>query len=153
VTKIRDTGRTSERRVAAILAVGELVQRARPGFRRAGLITASLAMDNLIASTGVAHRALANPSFMDNTPREVQQIRDHGVLTNTSARPQAPTAATRDIAAVAARLLCRPVADTCRNGSVLGPETRLAWAGSSVTSTESAARGECGCGGGRWLDR
>src|ERR1700759_1585278 len=33
---------------------------------RAGYITASLAMDDLLAGTGAAFRALAMPSFMDN---------------------------------------------------------------------------------------
>ena len=32
----------------------------------AGLVTASLAMDDLIAGSGVSYRALALPSFMDN---------------------------------------------------------------------------------------
>ena len=57
--------------------------RGTPVAGRAGLVTASLAMDDLIASTGVAYRALANPSFMDNALRQVPQIRDQGVFTNT----------------------------------------------------------------------
>jgi uncharacterized protein YbjT (DUF2867 family) len=79
-------------------------------------------MDDLIASTGVAYRALANPSFMDNLLREVDSIRDEGVFTGTAAADRkAPAAATRDIAAVAARLLL----DRSWTGSgsvpVLGP--------------------------------
>jgi uncharacterized protein YbjT (DUF2867 family) len=89
---------------------------------RAGLVTASLEMDDLIASTGVAYRALANPSFMDNLLREVDSIRDEGVFTGTEAADRkAPTAATRDIAVVATRLLL----DRSWTGSgsvpVLGP--------------------------------
>jgi hypothetical protein len=42
----------------------------------AGYVTASLAMDDLIAGTGVAYRALTMPSFMDNTLRQVEPIRD-----------------------------------------------------------------------------
>ena len=42
-------------------------------------------MDDLIASTGVAYRALANPSFMDNLLRQVRSIRDQGVFTDTVA--------------------------------------------------------------------
>jgi uncharacterized protein YbjT (DUF2867 family) len=89
---------------------------------RAGLVTASLEMDDLIASTGVAYRALANPSFMDNLLRQVNSIRDDGVFTGTEAADRkAPSAATRDIAAVAARLLL----DRSWTGSgsvpVLGP--------------------------------
>jgi uncharacterized protein YbjT (DUF2867 family) len=90
---------------------------------RAGLVTASLAMDDLIASTGVAYRALANPSFMDNLLREVRWTRDEGVFTDTvAADRKAPRAATRDIAAAAAGLLL----DRSRTGvarvPVLGPE-------------------------------
>jgi uncharacterized protein YbjT (DUF2867 family) len=73
---------------------------------RAGLVTASLAMDDLIASTGVAYRALANASFMDNLLREADSIRDEGVFTDTMAPDRkSPAVATRDIAAAAAGLL------------------------------------------------
>ncbi len=73
---------------------------------RAGHVTASLAMDDLIASTGVAHRALANPAFMDNLLRQVNSIRDQGLFTDTIAPDhRLPLAATRDIGAVGARLL------------------------------------------------
>ncbi len=90
---------------------------------RAGLVTASLAMNDLIARTGVAYRALANPSFMDNTLRQVQQIRDHGILTNTLAPDRkVPTVATRDIAAVAARLLLDRSWTGVGTVPVLGPE-------------------------------
>ena len=80
-------------------------------------------MDDLIASTGVAYRALANPSFMDNTLRQAQQIRDHGVFTNTLAPDRkVPTVATRDIAAVAARLLLDRSWTGVGTVPVLGPE-------------------------------
>ncbi|WP_067678350.1 NmrA family NAD(P)-binding protein [Nocardia miyunensis] len=73
---------------------------------RAGHVTASLAMDDLIAGSGVAYRALANPTFMDNLLRQVNSIRDQGVFTDTLAPDhRLPTAATRDIGAVGARLL------------------------------------------------
>jgi uncharacterized protein YbjT (DUF2867 family) len=72
----------------------------------AGLVTASLALDDLIASTGVAYRALANPSFMDNLLGDVDSIRDDGVFRATfTADRKFPSAATRDIAAAAAGLL------------------------------------------------
>jgi uncharacterized protein YbjT (DUF2867 family) len=88
--------------VVGVSALG----RGTPVAGRAGLVTASLAMDDLIASTGVAYRALANPSFMDNLLREVASIRDEGVFTDTSAPGRkAPAVATRDIAAAAAGLL------------------------------------------------
>ena len=89
---------------------------------QAGLVTASLGMDDFIASTGVAYRALANPSFMDNLLRDVDSIAG-GVFAGTAPADQkAPTAATRDIAAAAVGLL-RDRSWT-GNGSVavLGPE-------------------------------
>jgi uncharacterized protein YbjT (DUF2867 family) len=88
--------------VVGVSALG----RGTPVAGRAGLVTASLAMDDLIAGTGVAYRALANPSFMDNLLRQVDSIRDEGVFTDTSALGRkAPAVATRDIAAAAAGLL------------------------------------------------
>ena len=45
-------------------------------------ITASLAMDDLIASSGVAYRALANPSFFENLLEEADSIREKGVFTD-----------------------------------------------------------------------
>lgn len=90
---------------------------------RAGLVTASLAMDDLIGGTGVAYRALANPSFMDNLLRQVDSIRDLGVFTDSSEPDRkAPTAATRDIAAAAARLLRDRSWSGVDEVPVLGPQ-------------------------------
>src|SRR3984885_7008889 len=50
-------------RVVAVSALG----RGTPWADRAGYATGSLAMDDLIASTRVAYRALNHPSLMDNT--------------------------------------------------------------------------------------
>jgi uncharacterized protein YbjT (DUF2867 family) len=89
----------------------------------AGLVTASLAMDDLIAGTGVAYRALACPSFMDNLLRQVGRIREAGVFTDTiAADRKAPAAATRDIAAVAARLLLDRSWTGAGSVPVLGPQ-------------------------------
>ncbi|MCP2175603.1 Uncharacterized conserved protein YbjT, contains NAD(P)-binding and DUF2867 domains [Williamsia maris] len=89
---------------------------------RAGLVTASLAMDDVIGDSGVAYRALANPSFMDNVLRQVDSIRG-GVFTDTVAPDRAaPAAATRDIAAVAARLLLDRSWTGVDAVPVLGPE-------------------------------
>ncbi len=104
--------------VVGVSALG----RGTPVAGHAGLVTASLEMDDLIASTGVAYRALANPSFMDNLLREVDSIRDEGVFTGTEAPDRkAPTAATRDIAAVAARLLVDRSWTGSGSVAVLGP--------------------------------
>ncbi|MGW0686154.1 NAD(P)H-binding protein [Streptomyces sp. NPDC002754] len=90
---------------------------------RAGHVTASLAMDDLIAGSGVAYRALANPSFMDNLLRQVAPIRDTGVFTDIvdGDRP-APLAATRDIAAAGAALLLDRSWSGTGEVPVLGPE-------------------------------
>jgi uncharacterized protein YbjT (DUF2867 family) len=73
---------------------------------RAGVLSAALAMDDLIERTGTGYRALAMPFFMENLLRQAQAIRDQGLflLANAADRPL-PTIATRDIAAVAVPLL------------------------------------------------
>lgn len=88
----------------------------------AGLVTASLAMDDLIAASGVSYRALANPSFMDNTLRQVATIHDEGRYTDTvDPDRKAPAAATRDIAAAAVRLLADRNWTGTGSVAVLGP--------------------------------
>jgi uncharacterized protein YbjT (DUF2867 family) len=107
------------RRVVGISALG----RTSPLAGRAGLVTASLAMDDLIAASGVPYRALALPSFMDNVLRQVPAIRDQGRYYGPSDPDRKmPAVATRDIAAAATRLLL----DDSWTGSggvpVLGPQ-------------------------------
>jgi uncharacterized protein YbjT (DUF2867 family) len=105
--------------VVGISALG----RGTPVAGEAGLVTASLEMDDLIASSGVAYRAVANPSFMENLLEQVASIRDDGVFTHTSlADRRAPIAATRDIAAVSARLLLDRSWTGTDSVPVLGPE-------------------------------
>lgn len=90
---------------------------------QAGHVTASLAMDDLIASTGVAFRALTMPSFMDNLLRQVRVIKEQGMFFDTvSPDRKLPTVATRDIAAVAARLLLDDSWTGQQAVPVLGPE-------------------------------
>ncbi|MCM3886279.1 NAD(P)H-binding protein [Frankia sp. R82] len=107
------------RHVVTVSALG----RGTPVADRAGLVTASLAMDDLIATTGVALRALALPGFMDNWLRQVASIRDQGVIFSaTRADLRFPTVATRDIAARAAELL-RDRSWRGQDGvAVLGPQ-------------------------------
>jgi uncharacterized protein YbjT (DUF2867 family) len=89
-------------RVVGISALG----RGTPWADRAGYVTGSLAMDDLIAASGVAYRALTNPSFMDNTARQAGAIKDQGMFFSPIAGDRKlPTVATRDVAAAAARLL------------------------------------------------
>lgn len=89
----------------------------------AGLVSASLAMDDLIASTGVSFRALTMPSFMDNLLRQVDAIRNQGMFFSPiAADRKLPTCATYDIAAVAAGLLCDRSWSGQGEVAVLGPE-------------------------------
>jgi uncharacterized protein YbjT (DUF2867 family) len=92
-------------RVGHVVGVSAL-GRGTPVAGRAGLVSVSWAMDDLIAGTGVAYRALANPSFFENLLEEAGSIREKGVFTDVvDADRKAPLVAVADIAAVAARLL------------------------------------------------
>ena len=46
----------------------------------AGFVTGSLAMDDLIAASGVAYRALTNPYFMEDTARQAESIKIQGLF-------------------------------------------------------------------------
>ena len=104
-------------RVVGVSALGRGV------VANAGFVSASLAMDDLIAGSGVAYRALTMPSFMDNILRQVEPIRSRGLFFGPIARDlKAPTCATRDIAAVAAKLLLDRTWSGNGDAPVLGPE-------------------------------
>ncbi len=91
--------------------------------KNAGLVSASLAMDDLIASTGVNYRALAMPTFMDNILRQVGSIKNGGVFFSpVSGDLKLPTCATRDIAAVATHWLLDRSWSGYDHVPVLGPE-------------------------------
>jgi uncharacterized protein YbjT (DUF2867 family) len=113
---MRDQG---VKRVVDVSALG----RNTPYAGRAGHVTASLAMDDLIASTGLAFRALAMPSFMDNLLRQTRAIKEQGMYFDAiSPDRKLPTVATRDIAAVAARVLLDSTWAGQAEIPVLGPE-------------------------------
>jgi uncharacterized protein YbjT (DUF2867 family) len=104
--------------VVGVSALG----RGTPLADRAGLVTASLAMDDLIASAGVAYRALASPSFFENLLEEADSIRENGVFTDTvDGDRKAPLVAVADIAAVAAGLLLDRSWTGTGSVPVLGP--------------------------------
>jgi uncharacterized protein YbjT (DUF2867 family) len=106
-------------RVVAVSALG----RGTPWAARAGYVTGSLAMDDLIAASGVAYRALVNPSFMDNTARQAESIKNQGMFFSPIAGDRKmPAVATRDIAATAARLLLDPNWSGVGEVPLLGPE-------------------------------
>src|ERR1700730_9870396 len=109
--------RQGVRRVVGVSALGRGVA------RNAGLVSASLAMDDLIASTGVSYRALTMPSFMDNVLNQIESIKSRGIFFSPiSGDRKLPTCATRDIAAVAAKLLLDPSWSGQHSVPVLGPE-------------------------------
>ena len=92
--------RGSEVRVAGVTTLGH----GYPG--KAGMLSAALAMDELIEGAGVSYRALALPFFMENLLRQAQSIKQQGAfsMANTAGLPL-PAVATRDVAAAAAALL------------------------------------------------
>ena len=105
------------KRVVGVSALGRGVA------DNAGLVSASLAMDDLIASTGVSYRALTMPSFMDNILRQVEAIKTQGMFFSPiSGDRKLPSCATRDIAAVASALLLDPSWSGRESVPVLGPE-------------------------------
>jgi uncharacterized protein YbjT (DUF2867 family) len=107
------------KRVIGVSALG----RGTPWAAHAGFVTGSLAMDDLIASTGVAYRALTNPSFMDNILRQAEAIENQGMFFSPiSGDRKLPSVATRDIAAAASRLLLDESWSGVDEVPLLGPE-------------------------------
>ncbi|MEZ0110069.1 uncharacterized protein YbjT (DUF2867 family) [Catenulispora sp. EB89] len=105
--------------VVGVSALG----RGTPFADRAGLVSASLAMDDLIGESGVAYRALANPSFFENLLEEVDSIREKGVFLDcVDGDRRAPMVAVADIAAAAASLLLDRTWRGVGSVPVLGPE-------------------------------
>jgi uncharacterized protein YbjT (DUF2867 family) len=106
-------------RVVGISALG----RGTPVAEHAGLATASLAMDDLLASTSASYCAVTSPSFMDNLLRQVEAIRTQGAFfLPIDGDLEQPSAATRDIAAAAARLILDHSWSGDRELPVMGPE-------------------------------
>ena len=109
-----------------------MLGRGTPWAAQAGFVTGSLAMDDLIAASGVAYRALTNPYFMEDTARQAESIKNQGLFTSPIAGDRKrPTVATRDIAAAASRLLldaklgavlrrsrCSDAEDLCRTAAL-----------------------------------
>lgn len=109
----------SVKRVVSVSALG----RGTPYADRAGYVTASLAMDDLIASAGVGLRSLAAAGFMDNLLRQAATIKKrHAFQEVLPADRPLPLVATRDIAAVAARLLLDSGWSGREDVPLLGPE-------------------------------
>jgi len=80
-------------------------------------------VDDLIANAGVAYRALANPSFMDNIARQTEVIKNQGAFFSPiDGDRKIPYVATRDIAAAASRLLVDDSWTGFEEVPLLGPE-------------------------------
>jgi uncharacterized protein YbjT (DUF2867 family) len=106
-------------RVVGISALG----RGSPIAEHAGLVTASLAMDDLLASTSASYCAVTNPSFVDNLLRQVEAIRTQGAFfLPIDGDLKQPAAATRDIAAAASELLLDHSWSGDSERPVMGPE-------------------------------
>lgn len=106
-------------RVVSITALG----RATRWEDRAGLVTASIGMDDMLMATGTAFRGLAMPSFMDNILRQAPSIRDKGLMFGPLGPDRkTPATATRDMGTVAARLLADKNWTGQQEVPVLGPE-------------------------------
>jgi len=107
------------KRVVGISALG----RGTPWASKAGLATASLAMDDLIASSGVSYRPLTMPSFMDNVLRQAESITKDGVFSlPINGDRKLPSVATCDIASAAAVRLRDHSWNGVASAPVLGPE-------------------------------
>jgi uncharacterized protein YbjT (DUF2867 family) len=107
------------RRIVSISALGRGTDQAS----NAGAVTAMLINDDLIAETGIAHRAVTCPSFFDNLLRQVPSIREKGLFFSaiTSSR-KLPGCATEDIAATAVDLLRDGGWSGVGHQAVLGPQ-------------------------------
>jgi uncharacterized protein YbjT (DUF2867 family) len=109
-------------RVGRVVGVS-MLGRGTPWAAQAGFVTGSLAMDDLIAASGVAYRALANPYFMEDTLRQAESIKDQGMFFWPIAGDRKrPAVATCDIAAAAARLLLDASWSGAGEVPLLGPE-------------------------------
>ncbi|QGG93603.1 NAD(P)H-binding protein (plasmid) [Agrobacterium sp. MA01] len=89
----------------------------------AGHVTATLAVDDMIANTGAHYRALACASLMDNIGRQAEPIRTIGQFFQpTPANLKLPHVAKADVAQVAADLLLDPEWTGVETIPLLGPE-------------------------------
>ena len=106
--------------IARVVSVSSL---GRDLGRDAGVISSSHAKDALLESTGAHFRGLWCPGFMENMLMQIQPLKHQGAFyLPTAPDRKMPHAATRDIAASAARLLLDR-SWTGRGGlAVLGPE-------------------------------
>ena len=104
--------------VVAVTALG----RGTEWKDRAGLVTASIRMVDLLYGTGAAVRGLAMPGFMENALQQLNSIRQGQMFGPIDPERRVPHTATRDMAAAAARLLTDRSWSGQEDQPVLGPE-------------------------------
>lgn len=106
------------KRVVGITSLGREVA------QNIGLVGAAYAMDDLIESTDVNYRAVQMPAFMDDILNfNIGSIISQGAFFGSqSGDRKTPSCATRDIAAVAAKLLLDDAWSGQSSAPVLGPE-------------------------------
>jgi uncharacterized protein YbjT (DUF2867 family) len=106
------------KRVVGVSSLGRKVA------KHIGLVGAAYAMDELIESTGVNYRALQMPAFMDDILTfNIASILSQGAFFGSqSGDRKTPSCATRDIAAVATKLLLDDSWSGQGSVPVLGPE-------------------------------
>ncbi len=107
------------KRVVSVTGLG----RNTPWQEAAGLLTLSIHTDDLLMSTGADFRGLAMPSFMDNAIRYVAPIKERGMFSGPiDPDRKLPLTATRDIGAVAAKLLSGGNWSGQQEIALLGPD-------------------------------
>ena len=105
-------------RVVVVTALG----RGTEWQDRAGLVTASIRMVDLLNETGAAVRGLAMPGFMDNALQQVDAIKQGQMFGPLDPDKKVPHTATRDMGAAAARLLQDRAWIGQEDVPLLGPE-------------------------------
>lgn len=111
--------RLGGKRVVSVTGIG----RGTAWADKAGLVTASMHMDDLLGSCAVAFRSLAMPSFMENFLRQADSMKEKGLIFGTiDPDRKLPWTSTRDLAAVAARLLTDNAWSGNEEIPVLGPD-------------------------------
>ncbi len=111
----------SRSRVARVVAVTAL-GRGTAWQDRAGLVTASMRMVDLLGESGAAVRGLAMPGFMENALQQAAAIRQGQMFGPLDPDKKVPHTATRDMGAAAARLLRDRSWTGQEDVPLLGPE-------------------------------
>jgi len=106
-------------RVVSVTGIG----RGTPWEDQAGAVMASMRMNDLLGSSAAAFRGLAMPSFMENFMRQVDAIKEKGLISGSiDPDRKVPWTSTVDLAAVAARFLTDSKWSGNKEIPVLGPD-------------------------------